>query len=155
MCSQHGSLPGLPPFSTSTSQIVQRRPPESRGILRASGTGGLLKPVPVFTPETSGLPPKTSSRGGQSQALAEVESKEDSVLYRLRSARLITGTTLHANERVQRHKSPVEKESSEQEDPRCSPNRDCPRSVGAAAGSADTLGLRPQVPEKEQQESGW
>ena len=148
MCSQHGSLPGLPPFSTSTSQIVQRLPLESRGILRASGTGGLLKPVPVSTLETSGLPPKTSSRGGQSQALAEVESKEDSLLYRFRSARLITGTMLHANEGVRRLKSPVEEGSSEQEDPKVLP-RDCPRSVGAAAGSADTLGLHSQVPEKE------
>ena len=148
MCSQHGSLPGLPPFSTSTSQIVQRLPLESRGILRASGTGGLLKPVPVSTLETSGLPPKTSSRGGQSQALAEVESKEDSLLYRFRSARLITGTMLHDNEGVRRLKSPVEEGSSEQEDPKVLP-RDCPRSVGAAAGSADTLGLHSQVPEKE------
>ena len=99
-------------------------------------------------PETSGLPPKTSSRGGQSQALAEVESKEDSLLYRFRSARLITGTMLHANEGVRRLKSPVEEGSSEQEDPKVLP-RDCPRSVGAAAGSADTLGLHSQVPETE------
>lgn len=77
-----------------------------------------------------------------------MESKEDNLLYRFRSARLITGTTLPANEGVQRHKSPVEEGSGEQEDPKVLP-RDCPRSVGAAAGSADTLGLRSQVPEKE------
>lgn len=122
-CSQHGSLPGLPPLSTSTSQISQRLPLESRGILRASETGALLKSVPFSTLETSGLPPKTSSRGGQSQALAEVESKEDSLLYPLRSARLITGTKLHANEGVRRPKSPVEKGSSEQEDPKVLPKQ--------------------------------
>lgn len=107
-----------------------------------------MKPVPVPTLETSGLPPKTSSRGGQSQALAEVESEEDSLLYPLRSARLITGTKLHANEGVRRPKSRVEKGSGEQEDPKMLP-RDSSHSVGAAAGSADMLGLRSQAPEKE------
>ena len=59
-CSQHGSLPGLPPLSTSTSQISQRLPPESREILRASEIGGLLKPVPVSTLETCRDVPRPS-----------------------------------------------------------------------------------------------